>query len=77
MAYFILNMTVFGQRSFYALYKAKRDLNLLKEKNTTLITSNSELETKIKLLKDDPFTIQKVAIEKYGMGKKGTLILKY
>ena len=70
-------MTFLGQRSFYSLYKANKDLRLLKEKNNTLIASNAELEKKNKLLQNDPFTIKKVAREKYGMGQKGELILRY
>lgn len=75
--YFIASMTFIGQRSLYSLYKANRDLKLLKDKNASLITSNAELEKKNKLLKNDPFTIKKVAREKYGMGAKGELILRY
>lgn len=77
IAYLVLNMTFLGQRSFYALYKANKDLHHLKEKNSTLISSNTELTKKNKLLKNDPYTIQSVAREKYGMGKKGELILRY
>ncbi len=77
IGYLILNMTFLGQRSFYALYKAKSELNSLRTKHVALVTSNAELKKKNKLLKNDPFTIKKVAREKYGMGEKGDLILRY
>jgi len=77
IAYFVLFMFFFSERSIYKLVKLKWQNKVLENKISARIKENDDLEKKTQLLQNDAGEIEKVARERLGMIKKGEEVIKF
>ena len=75
--YIIFNILFFDTYSLYSYLHQKNELYKLTETNEKLMTNNSELETEIDKLKNDPFHIETIARKYYSMIKRGETVFLF
>lgn len=71
LTFFVVMMlvAVFHEDGIMTVLKLEKDLVKLKDSNDKLRSENKDIRREIKLLKNDPFAIEKIAREKLRMVK--------
>ena len=78
LTFFVMMITVavFHEEGIITVYEFQDELVELKKNNEQLKESNIRLRKEIKLLKSDPFSVEKIAREKLQMVKPGETVYK-
>ena len=78
LTFFVMMITVavFHEDGIITVYEFQDELVELKKNNEQLKESNIRLRKEIKLLKSDPFSVEKIAREKLQMVKPGETVYK-
>ena len=66
-----------NRKSFYNVLSAREQNNILIKQNKELEIANSELKKINDKLSSDISALEKVAREKYGMGKEGETVIQF
>lgn len=76
LALFVVMMlvAVFHEDGIMTVLKLEKDLVGLKDSNEKKRQENKDIRREIKLLKNDPFAIEKIAREKLRMAKPGETV---
>ena len=76
LTFFVVMMlvAVFHEDGILTVLKLEKDLVELKDSNDKLRGENNDIRREIKLLKNDPFAIEKIAREKLRMAKPGETV---
>ena len=78
LTFFVMMITVavFHKDGIITVYEFQDELVELKKNNEQLKESNIRLRKEIESLKSDPFSVEKIAREKFQMGKPGETVYK-
>jgi cell division protein FtsB len=68
---------VFGDMGLFHYLELNRTKMNLESQLTEINRQNEQLRTQLKLLKEDPFSREKLAREEYGLSKPNEYIFKY
>jgi len=72
----IVAVFVFGDVGLWNLWRAQKEMTRLEREITDLETRNAVLMQEIDLLGSDPFSIEKIAREKYGYLRPGDRVYR-
>lgn len=70
-----LGNAIFGDRGLIGLLKARHELEEFEKKIAAINAENERLLVAIRALKTDPFAVEKVARENFGLVKPGEIVL--
>jgi cell division protein FtsL len=70
-------LTFFGEKGILQLFRLRKDLVLVREKNVKLEEENQKLKEEIKRLKSDKRYIEEIARKELGMVKEGEIIYQF
>lgn len=77
---FIMGFSIYvisSRGGLYDLWRIKRSINKIEQKNSSLLQEKYQLADQINLLTSNKFYIEKIAREELGMAKRGELIIYF
>ncbi|NWG04138.1 MAG: septum formation initiator family protein [Syntrophaceae bacterium] len=70
-------LTFFGEKGMLQLYRLKKEITQIKERNIKLEEENQKLREEVKRLQRDKRYIEEIARKELGMVKEGEIIYQF
>ena len=71
------SLTFFGEKGIFNLFRLRKEVARIKEKNLQLEEENQKLKEEVKRLQSDKRYIEEIARKELGMVKEGEIIYRF